>query len=237
MIYGPPYSATREQFGERRADEVADFQRGPGRLPARAAGKRPARPPGFRTRAGRAEPVPRVHSATLCGWRFCSATLADLSHLLDPRDRRRGLLARRQRCPVSRRCRASSAWPSSLRAPARFGVLVLLSVAVLASIGAARLYRRWPHLAPLVPVALTLVCLAEYWSSPIGVRALRSASRRRVCLACRQPAGHRGAGTAGPDRADVMASRAGVSAAIDQSLAAARERLQRVRAGAICPVD
>jgi hypothetical protein len=59
---------------------------------------------------------------------------------------------------------------ASLRAPARFGVLVLLSVATLASIGAARLYQRRPRLAPVVSVVLTLLCLAEYWSSPIGVR-------------------------------------------------------------------
>ena len=59
---------------------------------------------------------------------------------------------------------------ASLRAPARFGVLVLLSVATLASIGAARLYQRWPRLAPLLSTGLTLLCLAEYWSSPIAVR-------------------------------------------------------------------
>ena len=59
---------------------------------------------------------------------------------------------------------------ASLRAPARFGVLVLLSLATLASIGAARLYQRWPRLAPLLSVGLTLLCLAEYWSSPIAAR-------------------------------------------------------------------
>jgi len=59
----------------------------------------------------------------------------------------------------------------NLRSPARFGVLVLLSIAMLAAIGAARLYQRRPQLAPLMSVVLTLLCLGEYWSSPIGVRA------------------------------------------------------------------
>jgi hypothetical protein len=58
----------------------------------------------------------------------------------------------------------------SLRAPARFGVLVLMSIAMLAAIGAARVYQRWPRPAPFVSVILTLLCLGEYWSSPIGVR-------------------------------------------------------------------
>src|SRR4030095_1500516 len=51
------------------------------------------------------------------------------------------------------------------RAPVRAGVRVVLSIAVLAAIGAARTYRRWPRFAPMISLALTLLCLGEYWSS------------------------------------------------------------------------
>jgi hypothetical protein len=60
---------------------------------------------------------------------------------------------------------------SSFRSPARFAALVMLSLAVLAALGAARamalLSRRW-RLAGMV--GLITVCIAEYWSAPIPVR-------------------------------------------------------------------
>jgi hypothetical protein len=59
---------------------------------------------------------------------------------------------------------------TSLRSPARFAVLVLLSVAVLAAIGAARVFERSRRLAPLVGIALTVLCVAEYWSAPLPTR-------------------------------------------------------------------
>ena len=168
-IYGPPYLETRRQVGERRADEVATFSAVPGdylRVPQENvlrghANTGPAPDerslfPGFIALVfAIAAFVPPV-SRTSILYLILAIVAADFSLGVN------GVLF--------------AALPGvfspaeSLRAPARFGVLVLLSVAVLASIGAARPYRRWPHLAPVVSVALTLLCLAEYWSSPITVR-------------------------------------------------------------------
>ena len=168
VIYGPPYLETSRQFGERRADEVATFSAVPGdylRVPQEnVLGGRPDSGPAPDERSlfpgfialvfAIAALVPLSRTSIL--YLILAIVAADLSLGVN------GVLF--------------AALPGvfspaeSLRAPARFGVLVLLSVAVLAAIGAGRLYRRWPRLAPLVSVALTLLCLAEYWSSPIGVR-------------------------------------------------------------------
>jgi len=59
---------------------------------------------------------------------------------------------------------------------------------VLAAIGAARAYQRWPRFAPMISVALTLLCLGEYWSSPIAVRAYdRRPSEAHAWLAQQPP--------------------------------------------------
>jgi hypothetical protein len=58
-----------------------------------------------------------------------------------------------------------------LRAPARFGVLVLLAVAVLAGLGLARLLSRATmRQRQLVTAALVVGLTIEYWSGPIGTR-------------------------------------------------------------------
>jgi hypothetical protein len=59
---------------------------------------------------------------------------------------------------------------TSFRAPARFGALFLLSVAVLAGFGAAALLRRRPRWAPVILGLATIMCFAEYWSAPLAVR-------------------------------------------------------------------
>ena len=59
---------------------------------------------------------------------------------------------------------------SSLRAPTRFGALLLLSIAILAAIGLTRVGTRWPERQTLVALAVVTVCLTEYWSSPLNVR-------------------------------------------------------------------
>ena len=169
VIYGPPYSATRQQFGERRADEVATFSAVPGdylRVPQENVlrGRPDSGPapderslfPGFIALLFAAGAFVPPLSRTSVTYLILAIVAADFSLGVN------GVLFAALQGVFS--------LAESLRAPARFGVLVLLSVAVLASIGAARLYRRWPHLAPFVSVALTLVCLAEYWSSPMGVR-------------------------------------------------------------------
>jgi hypothetical protein len=59
---------------------------------------------------------------------------------------------------------------ASLRAPARFGILVLLTVSVLAALGAARLNRATGGRASPWIVLAALLCLGEYWSVPIRTR-------------------------------------------------------------------
>jgi hypothetical protein len=59
----------------------------------------------------------------------------------------------------------------SLRAPARFGALVLLSMSVLASIGAARARRSIGGVKSTVCLILVAsFCIVEYWSAPLLVR-------------------------------------------------------------------
>ena len=59
----------------------------------------------------------------------------------------------------------------SLRAPARFGALVLLSLSVLASIGAARARRSIGGVKGTVCLILVAsFCIVEYWSAPHLVR-------------------------------------------------------------------
>jgi hypothetical protein len=59
----------------------------------------------------------------------------------------------------------------SLRAPARFGALVLLSIGVLASIGAARARQAMGRRkGTLCLAAVAAFCLVEYWSAPLIVR-------------------------------------------------------------------
>ena len=58
---------------------------------------------------------------------------------------------------------------SGLRAPARFGAFVILSLSVLTALGATRLLerRRSAHRIGAALVALTLV---DYWAAPVNVR-------------------------------------------------------------------
>jgi hypothetical protein len=168
LIYGPPYLRTSQQFGERRADEVAAFSAVPadylrvpaenvlrGRLDSGAAPDERSLFPGF-IALGLAifafiPPISRM-AFTHFGLAVISADLSFGAH---------GLLFL---------VLQNVSGVGNLRSPARFGVLVLLSIAMLAAIGAARLYQRRPQLAPIISLALTLLCLGEYWSSPIGVR-------------------------------------------------------------------
>jgi hypothetical protein len=60
---------------------------------------------------------------------------------------------------------------ASVRAPARFGVLVLLSLAVLTAVGSARLLVPLSRKASLaVAGVLMFACLGEYWSVPVRIR-------------------------------------------------------------------
>jgi hypothetical protein len=60
----------------------------------------------------------------------------------------------------------------SLRSPARFGVLVLLSVSVLAAIGLKRIFGEGSPRKRAIAFGLAVVmCAAEYCSVPLGTRA------------------------------------------------------------------
>lgn len=59
---------------------------------------------------------------------------------------------------------------TSLRAPARFGALMLLSIAVLAGLGIAKAASRWPDQAIAIAGVLTVGCLVEYWMTPVRTR-------------------------------------------------------------------
>ena len=167
-IYGPPYSATRAHVGERGADEVATYSAVPGdylRVPQENAlrGSPNSGPapderslfPGFIAVLLAICAFVPPFSRTSIAYLILAIIAAGLSLGVN------GLLFTGLQTLFG--------MAASLRSPARFGVLVLLSVSTLASIGAARVYRRWPRRAPLVSVWLTLLCLAEYWS-PVGVR-------------------------------------------------------------------
>lgn len=169
VVYGPPYSATRAQHGERRADEVATYSAVPGDY---------LRVPPENVLRGRPDSGPAPDERSLFPG-FIAVLLA-ISALVPPFSRTSiaylilAIVAAGLSLGVNgilfSGLQDLIGVAASFRAPARFGVLVLLSVATLASMGAARLYQRWPRPAPLLSVLLTLLCLAEYWSSPIGVR-------------------------------------------------------------------
>jgi hypothetical protein len=61
---------------------------------------------------------------------------------------------------------------SGLRVPARFGMLVCLSIAVLAGFGAAHLLRRRGGRA--IVAALVIVMVIEFWSAPVALLRLPS---------------------------------------------------------------
>ena len=75
---------------------------------------------------------------------------------------------------------------SNLRAPARFGAFVILSLSVLTALGAARLLegRRSTHCIGAVLVALTL---GEYWSAPVNVRSEPMTPPRLYAWLAQQP--------------------------------------------------
>jgi hypothetical protein len=61
---------------------------------------------------------------------------------------------------------------TSLRAPARFAALGLVFLSVLAALGLHALIRaRTRAVAAAVAALVTMLCVAEYWSAPVGFRA------------------------------------------------------------------
>ncbi len=169
VIYGPPYSQTRAQFGERRPDEVQTFSAVPSDY---------LRVPQENALRGRAGSGPAADERSL--YPGAVAILLSLVALIPPVSRQTwtylllAIVAADFSLGVNGRLfpmlQLVADVAGSLRAPARFGVLVLMSLAMLAAIGAARIMRRWPRAA--VPAALILgaTCIAEYWSAPLPAR-------------------------------------------------------------------
>jgi hypothetical protein len=60
----------------------------------------------------------------------------------------------------------------ALRAPARLGILVQLTLGVLASLGLARAVRRWPRAGSTLIVASGCLVMVEYATGPLAVQRL-----------------------------------------------------------------
>ena len=60
----------------------------------------------------------------------------------------------------------------ALRAPARFAILVQLTLGVLAAIGLARAAARWPRIGPTLVVASACLVMVEYATGPLAVQPL-----------------------------------------------------------------
>lgn len=60
----------------------------------------------------------------------------------------------------------------ALRAPGRFGILVQLALGVLASLGLARMARRWPRAGGWLIAAACVLIVAEYATGPLDVQRL-----------------------------------------------------------------
>jgi hypothetical protein len=172
FIYGPAYAATHAQFGERSANEVQRFSAEPGDYlrvppenlwrgssqPEAAPDERSLFPGAIAVVLAGAALATRPVSRVTVTYTLLALVAADFSLGLN------GLLF-----PLLQKVVGAA---GSLRAPARFGVLVLMSIAMLAAIGADRIFRRWPHHARAAALMLSLLCVAEYWSAPLPLRAV-----------------------------------------------------------------
>ena len=169
-IYGPPYSQTRQQHGGRGPAEITTFSAAPsdflrvtpnnrlrGRFDRGPAPDERILYPGTATLilAAAAFVSPVAPSA----WMYLGLTAVSVDAALGMN----GVLF-----PVLQRLAPPV---TSLRAPARFGALVLLSMSVLAGYGAAKLMTARPHAATSVAIIATLVCVVEFWSAPMGTRS------------------------------------------------------------------
>jgi hypothetical protein len=188
LIYGTPYASTRAQHGARSTSEVAEYSATLGdffRVPPanRLRGAKDGRPapderalfPGVVALCLAGIALLRARSGLV--WAYVGLTAISIDATLGVN----GLLfsGLREVLPIL----------TSLRSPARFGVLVLLSVAVLAGFGAAQLYRLRPRLTLPIAAGLTVLCLAEYWSAPVVVRAHSAVPTEAHRWLSYQPAG------------------------------------------------
>lgn len=76
---------------------------------------------------------------------------------------------------------------SSLRSPARFTALLLLSLSMMAAIGLTRINAAWPRWSRVVTAAAFAICLIEYWSVPVNLRPVAPPSDALRFLAQQTP--------------------------------------------------
>lgn len=188
LLYAPPYLKTRTEHGAREASEQARYSAAPSdflRVPPenKLRGVRDGRSaPDERSLYVGAVPmglalvalIPPVSTMTLV---YGALTLVSVDASLGTN----GIIFPRLQTAIP--------IVSSLRAPVRFGVLVLLSIAILAAIGAARIFEAWPAASRSVAAALIGVCLVEYWSAPIPVRELNTRPSEAHQYLASQPPG------------------------------------------------
>src|SRR5688572_25298424 len=169
-IYGPPYLESRQQHGARNVSEISEFSARPAdflRVPPhnRLRGRSQSGPgPDERSLFPGTAPLLLAAAAFVppvapSAWMYLGLTAVSADAALGMN----GLLF-----PVLQRLVPPL---TSLRAPARFGVLVLLSVSILAAYGAAKIVAARPRVATPFMAIVTLLSLAEFWSSPLGGRS------------------------------------------------------------------
>jgi hypothetical protein len=168
-IYGPPYSQTRQQHGARDVSEITTYSATPsdflrvtphnrlrGRFERGPAPDERTLFPGTATLIlATAAFVPPVAPSA---WLYLALTAFSVDAALGMN----GILF-----PLLHEVAPPL---TSLRAPARFGALVLLSLSVLAGYGAAKVIAARPRAATAVVCMATLWCLVEFWSAPMGTR-------------------------------------------------------------------
>ena len=173
LVYGPPYSQTRAEQGARDLSEMAEYSATPADFlrvpPSNLLRGTPDSGPAPEERSlypglvaillavsAFPPPVPRL------AWVYLGLTAFSVDAALGVN----GVLfsALHQVVPLL----------SSFRSFARFGVLVLLSLSVLAGYGAANIFRARPRYATVIAVMATVLCVVEYWSAPVRVRVDQS---------------------------------------------------------------
>ncbi len=169
VIYGPAYANSRQQHGARNVSEIVEYSATPAdflRVPPQnrlrgSAGSGPAPDerslfPG--TAAVALAAVAFVPPVAPPAWMYLALTAVSVDAALGMNGVMFPML-QRLAPPIT-----------SLRAPARFGALVLLSVAVLAGFGVRRIVSSGRRAGVMVVVVATVLCLFEYWSAPMELR-------------------------------------------------------------------
>ena len=187
-IYGPPYLQSRQLHGARDVSEISEYSARPAdflRVPAHnlLRGRSQSGPaPDERSLFPGTAPLLLAAAAFVppvapSAWMYLGLTTVSADAALGMN----GMLF-----PVLQRLVPPV---TSLRAPARFGVLVLLSVSILAGYGAAKIVAARPRVATTFVAIVTLLSVAEFWSSPLGVRLNQETPTEAHRWLSHQPAG------------------------------------------------